>query len=143
MKISYIVYNSNGEILRTGYCSPSDLSNAANTGEFVMEGAADARTQKIVDGNIVSKTDVPIREASEDLKDTQARLRVYRNELLVECDWTQLADVSASMTAEEKTAWTTYRQALRDFPASNSTVSDFSTLNWPVSPEPEPDDLSE
>jgi len=143
MKISYIVYNPNGEILRTGYCSPSELSSTANAGELVIQGEADSRTQKIVDGNIVSRTDISVREASEDLKDTQARLRIYRNELLLECDWTQLADVSTSMTAEERTAWTTYRQALRDFPSLNSTVSDFSTLNWPVSPEPEPDDLSE
>jgi hypothetical protein len=49
-------------------------------------------------------------------------------------DWTQLAD--ADLTAEEKTAWTTYRQALRDM----TDNIDFSLLKshlavpWPTPP---------
>jgi len=43
-------------------------------------------------------------------------LRSLRNQLLAACDWTQLADSTA-----DKQAWATYRQSLRDFPA---TVAD-------------------
>jgi len=40
-------------------------------------------------------------------------IRNKRNELLKECDWTQLPDVNIS-----KEEWVTYRQALRDITAS-------------------------
>ena len=42
------------------------------------------------------------------------RIRNWRNAELIACDWTQLTDSTA-----DKTAWATYRQALRDLPASN------------------------
>jgi hypothetical protein len=44
-----------------------------------------------------------------------ARIRYQRDQLLLACDWTQIADSTA-----DKTAWATYRQALRDLPASNT-----------------------
>jgi hypothetical protein len=43
------------------------------------------------------------------------RLRYWRNAELLRTDWTQVADAVC-----DKTAWATYRQALRDLPASNS-----------------------
>ena len=43
------------------------------------------------------------------------RIRKWRDAELVKSDWTQLAD-----SVCDKTAWATYRQALRDLPASNS-----------------------
>lgn len=53
-------------------------------------------------------------------------VRQSRNEKLKDCDWTQLADSTA-----DKTAWATYRQALRDVP----TQAGFPwTINWPVQP---------
>lgn len=44
-----------------------------------------------------------------------ARIRYQRNQLLLACDWTQVADSTAN-----KTAWATYRQALRDLPTKNT-----------------------
>jgi hypothetical protein len=41
------------------------------------------------------------------------RMRLRRDALLVESDWTMIAD-----TPTDKTAWAEYRQALRDFPAT-------------------------
>jgi hypothetical protein len=43
------------------------------------------------------------------------RLRYWRNTELSRTDWTQLAD-----SVCDKDAWATYRQALRDLPASNA-----------------------
>jgi len=53
-------------------------------------------------------------------------LRVERNRLLAESDWTVLSD-SPTSTA----AWKTYRQALRDLPANTT-----DPLNpvWPTPP---------
>jgi hypothetical protein len=42
------------------------------------------------------------------------RLRIWRDRELAQSDWTQLSDSTAN-----KTVWATYRQALRDLPASN------------------------
>ena len=41
------------------------------------------------------------------------RMRLHRDRLLKECDWTQLPDAPV-----DREAWATYRQALRDFPAT-------------------------
>ena len=41
------------------------------------------------------------------------RMRNHRDRLLVESDWTQVADAPV-----DQQAWATYRQALRDFPAT-------------------------
>lgn len=51
------------------------------------------------------------------------RLRDY---LLYMTDWTQTGD--NSLSEEEKEAWRTYRQALRDM------NEDSNTNNWPVPP---------
>jgi hypothetical protein len=40
-------------------------------------------------------------------------MRAYRNYLLAQSDWSQLPDAQC-----DKAAWATYRQALRDFPAT-------------------------
>ena len=41
------------------------------------------------------------------------RMRLHRDRLLKESDWTQVADAPV-----DKQAWATYRQTLRDFPAT-------------------------
>ena len=53
-------------------------------------------------------------------------MRTIRNRLLCESDWTQLADAQC-----DKAAWATYRQALRDFPA---TWKPAETANFPEAP---------
>jgi len=54
------------------------------------------------------------------------RIRKWRDSELVKSDWTQLAD-----SVCDKTAWATYRQALRDLPASNK---DPRAIELPVAP---------
>lgn len=44
-----------------------------------------------------------------------ARLRHWRDNELAATDWTQVADAPVNQAA-----WATYRQALRDLPASNA-----------------------
>ena len=58
----------------------------------------------------------------------EANVREKRNALLVESDWTQIADATV-----DKTAWATYRQSLRDI----TTYSNFPNLedsDWPTAP---------
>ena len=56
-------------------------------------------------------------------------LRVERDGKLTESDWTQLSD--AQLTDSKKAEWVTYRQALRDLPA---TESDPSNPTCPTKP---------
>jgi len=53
-------------------------------------------------------------------------IREIRNELLKDCDWTQLGDIPS----ETKTAWQSYRQELRDI----TTQSNPFNIEWPVKP---------
>ena len=53
-------------------------------------------------------------------------IRIWRNSELKNTDWTQVADSQA-----DKTAWATYRQALRDLPAQNA---DPKKLKFPKRP---------
>jgi hypothetical protein len=55
-----------------------------------------------------------------------ASVRNQRTELLKDSDWTQIADSTA-----DKTAWATYRQALRDVPSQAGFPW---TITWPDAP---------
>lgn len=58
-------------------------------------------------------------------------IRIRRNQLLRDCDWVLMPDVS--MTEEVKQAWLAYRQALRDLPAN---TTDPENPIWPQAPTP-------
>lgn len=55
-----------------------------------------------------------------------ARMRIIRDRLLAESDWTQLPDAPV-----DRDAWATYRQALRDLPA---TWTPSPTVTFPDKP---------
>ena len=118
---------------------PSDEFLTANNAKKVNAFKAhDRLTQKLVscsaydDGAFVSVVQVADMSAEEiqAAKDSaMAQLRATRNALLLACDWTQIADC----TIPKKAEWATYRQTLRDFPA---TVSDArATVTWPHNPD--------
>jgi len=62
-------------------------------------------------------------------KDTQQAnsVREQRNKELASCDWTQVNDAPV-----DKTAWASYRQALRDISAQDGFPW---IINWPTKPE--------
>ena len=61
-------------------------------------------------------------------------LRIERDKLLAACDWRASSDLTLS------DAWKTYRQALRDLPASASPKLDsnynldLTSISWPIEP---------
>ena len=123
-------FNANG---------PSDEFLAANNAKKVNAFKAhDRLTQKLVscaaydDGEFVSVVQVANMSAEEiqAAKDSaMAQIRYQRNQLLKECDWTQIADC----TIPKKAEWTTYRQTLRDLP---STITEPRTFtDWPHNPD--------
>ena len=56
-------------------------------------------------------------------------LRTERNARLAASDWTQLQD--SHLSAEKKSAWADYRQALRDLP---DECTDPTQVDWPLDP---------
>lgn len=72
------------------------------------------------------QTDASSSEINARIEVKWDEIREHRNQLLVECDWTQLADIPQST----KDLWTTYRQNLRDI--TNQT-NPFDIV-WPVKP---------
>ena len=59
-------------------------------------------------------------------------LRIDRDRLLAESDWTALAD--SALTSEVSAKWKLYRQKLRDLPAGLNTPAKVKAAKWPAKP---------
>lgn len=118
---------------------PSDEFLAANNAKKINLFKTHNRlTQKLVscaaydDGEFVSTVQVADLGADEiqAAKDSaMAQIRSQRNQLLKDCDWTQIADCTIS----NKTEWATYRQTLRDLPGTITEPRTFT--EWPHNPD--------
>ncbi len=82
------------------------------------------------DGVVTSAADNEAAYKAGKDADQAEKQRAKRDEKLAVCDWTQLAD--SPLTDEQKTAWGTYRQALRDVPAQDGFPWE---ITWPSEPE--------
>jgi len=60
------------------------------------------------------------------------QIRNERNKMLSATDWTQMPD--APLTEEDKLAWNTYRQELRDIMNNDISFFDIDGLFWPIPP---------
>lgn len=72
------------------------------------------------------QTDASTSEINARIEAKWVEVRENRNQLLQECDWTQLGDIPN----ETKTIWQSYRQDLRDV---TSQTNPFDIV-WPVKP---------
>lgn len=72
----------------------------------------------------------------EDISDEDLwrEIRIKRNRLLSECDWTMVADSPEDLNFRE---WEMYRQRLRDIPNNYQNPKE---VIWPISPENLSDD---
>ena len=89
--------------------------------------------------HMINNVKVPFTAEEEIAKDAEVKIwldgaparemtaiRNHRNGLLMETDWMGFSDVTLS------DAWKTYRQELRDIPASNTI---YENVTWPTKPE--------
>jgi hypothetical protein len=85
-------------------------------------------TDRAAEGDQPAQTAAEQETAYRAMKDAeQAKsVREQRTQKLNDCDWTQIADSTA-----DKTAWATYRQALRDITGQAGFPW---TITWPDSP---------
>lgn len=91
---------------------------------------------KLVGADVVEMTPEEIQEQNDSmlLNSSLEYVRRERSRRLLESDWT--VNPQVPMIEEKAAAWASYRQALRDFPAS-LTIESFrpgAELNWPVPP---------
>jgi hypothetical protein len=93
----------------------------------------------IIDPTIVIESDEVVeyqnyraktqQEIDNDNQGLWISIRSRRNELLKDCDWTQIADSPLNQTLKQE--WATYRQELRDLPEVYSNPND---VVWPTEP---------
>jgi hypothetical protein len=74
--------------------------------------------------SVRNMTEEELQKRNSDQAD---QIRIDRNRLLVESDWTQLPDVPQAT----KDLWAPYRQALRDMPHQSGFPT---SIVWPTSP---------
>tara|TARA_R100000278_G_scaffold115754_2_gene94845 strand:- start:3145 stop:3516 length:372 start_codon:yes stop_codon:yes gene_type:complete len=123
--MEYTVYDIETGLIHSHGSSQglTDLNDILlNSGDGIIEGYHDRLQYKIING-------VP----TEYTPDINPVVRTIRNGLLEDSDWTQSPD--SPLTTEKKTEWATYRQALRDVPATNSSVTDIDSVVWPTKPQ--------
>ena len=121
-------------IIPAAYALTGNLSGAlAISGDISYENIE--WNSGIVTTTLPTKQEV-LNKAQE-LYDGEAsnRLRIHRDRLMSNCDWTQGAD--SPLSDSKKTEWATYRQALRDLPVTSSPTLDgpfIKDVVWPTQP---------
>jgi len=124
----FIVYHSaSGLIKRVGNCDPQDVQLQSGVDETaigtVFTGEIHPDRHKIQHGQLVDYAP-PV-----DVDAAWATLRLRRNQLLTQSDWTQTVD--NPMSSSTKLSWAAYRQALREL--TDNTVDPTCPV-WPPSP---------
>jgi hypothetical protein len=134
---NFFTYNKvTGLVLSSGSCSSPESIGDAEIG-VVIDATATPGKQWYSNGILYDLPDKPAgpctfdRVSGQWVREADAAIvmvRAQRNDLLSSSDWTQMPDVP--LTPEQKTAWVTYRQQLRDFPAT----CDPENPVWPTPP---------
>jgi hypothetical protein len=88
--------------------------------DFVIEQTEVVEYQKVRNKNQ--------QEIQEETEGMWRAVRDLRNELLLECDWTQLSD--SPLTNQKQIEWQIYRQQLRDVTEQTNPFS----IEWPIAP---------
>ena len=85
-----------------------------------------------------TETEITNKITELDAVEAVRLLRIQRDRLLKECDWVVTKALETGVA--ESDAWKTYRQALRDLPASASPSLDsdyrldLTSVTWPTKP---------
>jgi hypothetical protein len=139
---SYIVYDSrNGKILRSVFCTEDDsLMQTMETWENIIEGQAKDDENYIENNKIVA---IPSKPSINHIFDYQTKkwilgdidyvvqeIKIKRNKLLQESDWTQIPN--NPLTIEKQQEWAVYRQLLRDITKQPGYPAN---VVWPQQPE--------
>lgn len=99
--------------------------------DFDLYEVLDGKTPTLIQGwEVIKKERTDLYEAEQKQaqeEGSRLQVRLERDSLLLSSDWTQAADAPV-----DKTAWATYRQALRDIPSQAGFPNE---VTWPTEPE--------
>lgn len=126
---SFVIYNSDGKILRSGQVDDdtSQIQDAATEFELLVDVPENIEDYVVSAGALALK---PQSEIDAAKAETDWRiLRGERNALLAATDWTQAVD--APLTDAKKAEWAAYRSALRSMP---DNTTDPANPTWPSKP---------
>lgn len=141
----YIEYTAEGEIIASGRCQTEVLELLANRSSHTImevEGTLPDLASFYVDPEtqaIIPKPPCPSENHEFDLSTKTwimstdkawEAVREKRNRLIRGTDWRFRVDTVQKMTDEERIAWETYCQALRDI----TLQTDPSAIIWPEKP---------
>jgi hypothetical protein len=105
--------------------TPEELKSAGFSGPY-QEPEYNSKTQ-ILDWNGNEYFVRPYN--TQELEEQWNKIRDQRNQLLKDCDWTQISDYNFDL--ENKEEWALYRQELRDLPETQSNPFD---IEFPLTP---------
>ena len=89
----------------------------------------DTKTAKPTESELLAKKD------EGELREALDEIRVIRNRLLRESDWTQMMDITDTrMDNLTKGKWQTYRENLRDITDGLTTEAEVKSVTWPTKP---------
>jgi len=124
-----IVDDETGVIIGTGICQECDFNLVPEgTTAYVNTGEWRDDTHKLVDGEFVEIVQTEAEASSE----MWLSVRTIRDGRLTMSDWTQATD--SPLTAEQRSEWQMYRQALRDLPADYSYITSLEQVTFPDVP---------
>ena len=136
-----------GKITQTGMYPESQANLLVDDEHDVIFASASDHTHYVKNGSIVEYPERPsddhefdfILEQWVDTKTDEIRhqevleaTRRDRNVKLAASDWTQIPD--SPLNEEQKGAWATYRQQLRDITEQLTGITDIGQVPWPTEP---------
>jgi hypothetical protein len=117
------------------YDIPSALQSLKPEAEWVLRGTEYSGLEWLDSGQTKpTETEVNSKISELDNAEAMRLLRVERDTRIAKTDWRALSDLTLT------DAWKTYRQALRDLPASASPKLDsnyeldLTSVTWPTEP---------
>ena len=156
-RLFYIRVDADGEMIEPTYIDPQNIYYIMGSSwDFTLEeiltqgfapvlesNATFTNGDNIIEttfGDLVRDADTGVftqEYIHAEISDWEKRQRFVertRVNLLFQSDWTQVAD--SPLSDAVKAEWTTYRQALRDLPATidYSTLTNADDVTWPLLP---------
>ena len=128
-------YDGNGDSSMI-YSKPNALSYLKPNAQWAWIGDEYSGLKWLDSGTAPSQSEINAEVTRLTNAEPMRLLRLERNTRLTACDWTQSRDLTLSNDAD----WKTYRQALRDLPASASPKLDadgnldMSSVTFPTEP---------
>lgn len=129
MSYKIIYNNETGQIIMSRRLTDAQAQQMCdkNANWSYMPGAVDSVGERVIN---LATLKVERRAAKQ--VNIADQIRNQRRYLLSSTDWTQLPD--SPLSAEQKTAWAAYRQALRELPVEQANVNSIDQVSWPSPP---------